>query len=159
MLPERFSRVSLLLNLPLDLHTVSFSRTKVEFISVLLDNESETQSILYYNIYWILLQIIISSGVQSVLLLMHIKQAQSPERWNSCFCSVSSPLPWLFFILMLYFLLKYLQFSPTMCVAKKKCHWTRLASVFWFFVKWLNDCLFWVVIYSCFHRYLFRIAN
>lgn len=120
MLPECFPRVSLLLNLPLDLHTVSFSRTKVEFISVSLDNESEIQCILYHNTYWILLQIIISSGVQSVLLLMHIKQARSPERWNSCFCSVSSPLPWLFFILMLYFPLKYLQFSPTMCVAKKR---------------------------------------
>lgn len=91
MFPECSPHVSLLLNLPLDRHTVSFSRTEVEFISVSLDNVREAQCISYYNIRWILLQIIISSRVQNVLLPMHIERAWSPDMQNACFYSMPSP--------------------------------------------------------------------
>lgn len=48
MFPECFPCVSLLLNLPLDLHTASCSRAEVGFISVTLESVSEAQCLLCY---------------------------------------------------------------------------------------------------------------
>ena len=136
-------------------------RDLILFIFVLLDNLSKIWCFLYYRLYiwniptdYYLIKgptCLAANGANVHKTGMAFSHAHG---FLYLFYSPIRTLEPFYFNFILFF--SNPTFSPILYVTRN--HSTRLASVV-FSVKWLNHCLFWVLIYSCFHRYLIIIAN